>query len=475
MTITPDNHRRHAAEVETALPRLVEVSVEGLLDAFDHTIVFPPEWEFVIIFGPNGVGKTRFLELIRDAAALDRERLLDTPFEVLTITFDDGTLLRFSKKDVDLSLPFPSDDDEDGSRPEENPNCVVTLHRPDSPAVHHVLTTPWDEPFERWVEATTTWNRMDRSLWRDSTDGELASIGELHRRYAHVSPQTRARTRRQRPQKMNPELSRFASRLSVRLIETQRLLTMGMRRAREPWEDESPVSYSQTVTQHSDHLREQLSQTVAAHSRLSQQLDRTFPKRILDQQQPTETAVSVRQKYQEQNKLRARLAAFSLIEAEGEVALPSTRNLNEFAITALATYLNDTERKLEVFTDLLERLELFVEIMNARLVRKTVSIDVNKGITVRRDLDGPVIPTGSLSSGEQHEMVLLYDLLFRTDQNSIVLIDEPEISLHVAWQTEFLRDIMRISRISTLRFVIATHSPQIIDEWWSRTNELAVQ
>jgi predicted ATP-binding protein involved in virulence len=50
----------------------------------------------------------------------------------------------------------------------------------------------------------------------------------------------------------------------------------------------------------------------------------------------------------------------------------------------------------------------------------------------------------------------------------LVLIDEPEISLHVGWQKEFLADIIRIANVSSLRFIIATHSPQIINKWWPR-------
>ena len=34
-----------------------------------------------------------------------------------------------------------------------------------------------------------------------------------------------------------------------------------------------------------------------------------------------------------------------------------------------------------------------------------------------------------LSSGEQHELVLAYDLLFKVKEKSLVLIDEPELSL----------------------------------------------
>jgi len=53
-----------------------------------------------------------------------------------------------------------------------------------------------------------------------------------------------------------------------------------------------------------------------------------------------------------------------------------------------------------------------------------------------------------------------------------VLIDEPEISLHVAWQKEFLKDLKEIIAIQNMPVVIATHSPQIIDNNWDLTVDL---
>ena len=63
-------------------------------------------------------------------------------------------------------------------------------------------------------------------------------------------------------------------------------------------------------------------------------------------------------------------------------------------------------------------------------------------------------------------LVLLYALLFRVDEDSLVLIDEPELSLHVAWQAKFLDDLVRILDLVPLDAVIATHSPQIIGNRW---------
>ena len=74
-----------------------------------------------------------------------------------------------------------------------------------------------------------------------------------------------------------------------------------------------------------------------------------------------------------------------------------------------------------------------------------------------------------LSSGEQHEIVLLFELLFETKPNSLILIDEPELSLHVAWQREMLKDLQEIADLSDFRAILATHSPQIINDRWDLT------
>jgi len=67
---------------------------------------------------------------------------------------------------------------------------------------------------------------------------------------------------------------------------------------------------------------------------------------------------------------------------------------------------------------------------------------------------------------------LLFELLFKAQENSLVLLDEPEISLHVVWQKAFLRDIEEIIKLQKINIVIATHSPFIIDERWDLTVNL---
>jgi predicted ATP-binding protein involved in virulence len=63
-------------------------------------------------------------------------------------------------------------------------------------------------------------------------------------------------------------------------------------------------------------------------------------------------------------------------------------------------------------------------------------------------------------------------LLFKVQPNSLVLIDEPEISLHVAWQVQFLKDLQEIIKLANFDVLLATHSPDIINDRWDLTVEL---
>lgn len=137
----------------------------------------------------------------------------------------------------------------------------------------------------------------------------------------------------------------------------------------------------------------------------------------------------------------------------------------------LWTYLEDTEKKLATFAQLLDRVRLMRDIVNSRFLFKELQIDRGRGFKFVTE-SGDELGADSLSSGEQHELVLLYDLLFNVDAGSTVLIDEPEISLHISWQQKFLDDIVQIADVADLRFVIATHSPQIVNKWWDRTESL---
>lgn len=67
------------------------------------------------------------------------------------------------------------------------------------------------------------------------------------------------------------------------------------------------------------------------------------------------------------------------------------------------------------------------------------------------------------SSGEQCMLVLMLGIAGHIEDGSIVLIDEPEISLHPKWQEDFMGLLIEaFDFYSGCQFIVATHSPQII-------------
>ncbi|MGC1505464.1 MAG: AAA family ATPase [Sulfitobacter sp.] len=84
--------------------------------------------------------------------------------------------------------------------------------------------------------------------------------------------------------------------------------------------------------------------------------------------------------------------------------------------------------------------------------------------------DGTLVHVDKLSSGERSYIILLADLARRlqvTAPNSplneipgVVLIDEVELNLHPAWQSEILTTLRKT--FANCQFIVTTHSPQVI-------------
>jgi predicted ATPase len=70
------------------------------------------------------------------------------------------------------------------------------------------------------------------------------------------------------------------------------------------------------------------------------------------------------------------------------------------------------------------------------------------------------IPLESLSSGEKQLLRILVETVV-ADKDSI-LIDEPELSMHVDWQHQLV-DAMRIVN-PAVQIILATHSPEVMAE-----------
>ncbi|MFG3141464.1 AAA family ATPase [Streptomyces sp. NPDC048211] len=441
--------------------KLIRAEVEGLLGRFKHTVKFAPDQEFVILYGPNGIGKTRLLELINATFNGRLLEIMQTPFDSLTLTFEDRSSLTLAREgqralfdsdiensvqDLSVTLSPAS-----GSQVKWSMGKVRSSGAPISRAL-------------RLIESDVPVNRIAINEWHDIAHGDVLSRDQLLDRYGSLLPPE------VRPYQLPDEIQSFLENLESHLIETQRLLREPPRTKTTRGVDKASKA---TVEAFSQNFSQQMSDVLAQNSRTSQERDRTFPRKLLSSgEAPTEaTEDAIRARYAQQSELRARLAEIALLEQSStDLPLPN-RELKDWERLVLWTYLDDSEDKLANLLNFLERAELFMKIMNSRLEYKKLKLS-REGFEVRSDF-GQSIPVSSLSSGEQHELVLTYELLFNVNRGALVLIDEPEISLHVAWQQEFMNDLANISKTASLRFIVATHSPQIIHKWWSRAEQLS--
>ena len=51
----------------------------------------------------------------------------------------------------------------------------------------------------------------------------------------------------------------------------------------------------------------------------------------------------------------------------------------------------------------------------------------------------------------------------KSNRYSLLIIDEPEVSLHIEWQKTWLDYILQICENKKVQVIIATHSPYIVN------------
>lgn len=137
-------------------------------------------------------------------------------------------------------------------------------------------------------------------------------------------------------------------------------------------------------------------------------------------------------------------------------------------------HLRTVDAVLETSNPLYRRLNLLYDIIvRSEFSNKRLVLDTEHGLYFVSG-DTIIIPE-NLSSGEQHFIIQLIMLIFMADEGSLILIDEPELSYHPAWQMDYLKNLRSIAELGGYQFILATHSAQIFDYRWSYTIDLYKQ
>ena len=434
------------------------VQVEGLFGRFDHDLKFAMDERIMIVIGPNGFGKTTTLRLIDALFNRSASRVAEVPFRQVKVTFDDGRALTAAKRE-DLD-----------SRNPDSPPLTWTLH---SGRKHETFEYPRVSadslglPISAIEDLIPVLDQVGRRTWRNLETGRVLDLDEVIAAHEdELKPFWRHGA------SPVPEwLRELRKTVAVRFIDTERLTgAPSPRRSRRGVREDTP---KRTVSRYSQELSVLVSRSIEEYGALSQSLDRTFPVRLVaDDSGHNGSMDELRAQLNDIEEKRSRLEQAGLLATEqSHIEVPDLTRVDESRRGVLTVYAQDAAQKLAVFDSLYSRVDAFTRIANSRFHHKQVTVSP-KGLGVTGS-DGASLDLEMLSSGEQHELVILYELIFHTAQDSLVLIDEPELSLHVAWQEQFVPDLEQMAKLSRFRAILATHSPEIIGDRWDLTLELS--
>lgn len=414
----------------------------------ERRVEFRQDDRVTILTGPNGSGKTRLLSILRAVLASDWADVAREPFAEVVITFSSRRIFRVVRTaDVGhIVLDLEVLDRQDSPA-----RCTIRLSV--DPAAHLMLPT--------WIR------RFTEDLWEDTRDGELLELDELKMRFPRAASQAEAAPEYQVLEEDPANGLRRVQEIlgavpTPTFVRTQRL---DVEQVRRPGHQRGSSRRRSRIHEYVNQIQSQVEVARAEYSRISQLADSQFAARALDKTSGSpRTVAELREQFDQLVKLHDELWSTGLVAETPGIAIGG-RSITQAERRFLSVFLDDWQRKLQPLLPVHEKLQMLQDIVGRKLSRKQLGLDEQGRLTIKSSYGEP-IPEDQLSSGEQHLLALFAMLLFNPRRASLILIDEPEISLHAEWKHAFLDDIRRVADAVGLHTVIATHSSAIINGQW---------
>lgn len=121
----------------------------------------------------------------------------------------------------------------------------------------------------------------------------------------------------------------------------------------------------------------------------------------------------------------------------------------------------DIKKKRE---EIYGKKELFTQTINQFFAQtgKTIESDNSNEIVFRQN--DKILTPYQLSSGEKQVLLILLSALIQDNKPYILIMDEPEISLHIDWQEQLIQVIRSLNE--NVQVILATHSPALVMKGW---------
>lgn len=137
-------------------------------------------------------------------------------------------------------------------------------------------------------------------------------------------------------------------------------------------------------------------------------------------------------------------------------------NIDELGYAYLVSIIECLQDIYEKTKEIDECLDRFTRVCNGYLESKTFMYNPFKiECELLQEHSGENIEFKNLSSGEKQIVSLFSRIYLTTESKNIILFDEPELSLSIAWQERLIPDIIESQKCNFI--MVITHSPFIFD------------
>lgn len=435
-------------------PRLQKIEIEGLFETDNASLEFTDS-NITILYGTNGAGKSTVFRIIKYMLSKEAVPLLYEPFQTATIKFSNSWELQANNEDRERTEIINGDRF-------ELPYTYKTIEKMIQEAQGSIAS---NQLFIEHLKLLNIRSLSNGGFWNREKKS-IVPFNEIFEMYQSFNKNKKGKYTGIILQ-VNEEPFKFDTlkkhevenkdrkiNIEVKLISSDRLL---------PIENQSselgdPLETQAMIVTICNKLKQVILDAREITRKKSSDLDSSFLK-ILAMRSKTEmTALEREKNWGDLKILHERLLSCALATADqAELPAELADNVDPKVVGIFVECLLE---KASGATTELAKLEVFLRILKNRLVDKDARLSAENGLEITRKEN--IVPLEKLSSGEQHLIVMFYNLIFETSPGGVCLIDEPEISLNVSWQTQFITDIIAVAKVSPQQYIIATHSPQIV-------------
>ncbi|MEE9437550.1 MAG: AAA family ATPase [Saprospiraceae bacterium] len=383
-----------------------------------------------IIIGRNGTGKTTFMNILHSVLAVDLDGISSNDFdsvEIILIKKGKKKTIKVEKIDNDDS-PFLMVN----YRISRKKYSVRIISAEDRRIAAHYRRRFLEESEEVRVELSKIVSLSSLSVYRLKS-GQDFEIRDKHGIRAISPVDYRLSELLQGLTHYQLELSQEARIVATKLQRD--VLTSILYSEEESINSTIPLLDFDKKTERTN--------LIAAYSQLSV-MDSSVRKKINVHVDAIDKTVEEIRKHQEDDMDEPISVNIQSLEA-----LQQTRKIIKLSL--------DAEKNT---SKIFSQITLFIKILEDFIIDKKFDI---QGGDLSIDAHDENLHYDSLSSGEKQLLIIFIETLLQKQKPYIFLTDEPELSLHIAWQRKIIPAIKQLN--PNAQIIAATHSPEVASNY----------